>query len=85
MNATTYQQINDTTNSTQVYLGQDAQIRTQLVLATNLSNQSCYELLFYFNISAASTDAAYFTNAFVISTGDNLMCMKSKATPVLTR
>ena len=32
-----------------------------------------------------SIDSAYFTNAFFISAGDNLMCMKTKATPVLGR
>jgi hypothetical protein len=51
----------------------------------NLTSQPCYPLLFKFSFTASSFDAAYFTNAFFISAGDNLMCMKTKATPVLTR
>ena len=77
--------MNDTSNGTLAYLGQDVLIRTQLILAANSTNQSCYSLIFYFNISASTTNSAYFTNGFLVSAGDNLMCMKSKATPVLTR
>lgn len=60
-------------------------IRTQFVLAYNLTYQLCYPLLFRFSLTASSINSAYFTNAFFISAGDNLMCMKNKATPVLGR
>jgi len=85
LNATTYRQVNDTNNGSFAYLGQDVLIRTEFILAYNLTTQTCYPLLFQFSITASSIDAAYFTNAFVISSGDNLMCMKSKATPILGR
>ena len=80
-----YRQVNDTNNGTFAYLGQDVLVRTQFVLTYNLTTQSCYPLLFQFGITASSINSAYFTNAFVISSGDNLMCMKSKATPTFGR
>lgn len=85
MNTTNYQQVNDTNNGTLAYLGQDVLIRTQFVLAYNLSTQSCYPLVFVFGLTASTINAAYFTNAFIVSAGDNLMCMKTKATPSLSR
>ncbi|CAF2512453.1 unnamed protein product [Rotaria sp. Silwood2] len=84
LNATNYQQLNDTNNSSFVYLGQDILIRTQIVLTNNLSSQSCYPLLFEFGFTPSNIDAAYFTNAFFINSGDNLMCMQTKATPILS-
>ena len=77
--------MNDTNNGSLVYLGQDVLIRTQFILANNLTIQSCYPLLFQFSLTASSMDSAYFTNAFFISAGDNLMCMKSKGTATLSR
>jgi len=85
LNATSYQQSNDTNNNTNAYLGQDLLIRTQFVLANNLTSEACYSLIFQFSITAATNDAAYFTNGFFISSGDNLMCMKSQALPILSR
>ncbi len=85
LNASYYQQANDTNPSSSVYLGQDVLVRTQFVLAQNLTTQSCYPLILQFGITASTIDAAYFTTAFVISSGDNLMCIKSKTTPVLSR
>ncbi|CAF0926773.1 unnamed protein product [Adineta steineri] len=46
--------------------------------------QTCYLISFQFGITASTINAAYFTTAFVISSGDNLMCMKTKATPFLS-
>jgi hypothetical protein len=85
LNATIYKQLNDTTNGSFVYLGQDVLIRIQFVVAYNLSTEACYPLLFLFGITASTADAAYFTNGFTISAGENLMCMRSKATPILSR
>ncbi|CAF0916171.1 unnamed protein product [Rotaria sp. Silwood1] len=84
LSATNYQQLNDTNNSSLVYLGQDVLIRTQFILAYNLSSQTCYPLLFQFSFMPSNIDAAYFTNAFFISSGDNLMCMQAKAIPILS-
>ncbi|CAF4036975.1 unnamed protein product [Adineta steineri] len=84
LNSTTYQQTNDTNNGTIAYLGQDVAIRTQFVLAQNLTGQTCYLISFQFGITASTINAAYFTTASVISSGDNLMCMKTKATPFLS-
>ncbi|CAF2076674.1 unnamed protein product [Rotaria magnacalcarata] len=83
LNTSNYQQLNDTNKSTLVYLGQDVLIRTEFVLGSNQTNQSCYSLLFQFSFTPSNTDAAYFTNAFFISSGDNLMCMKVKPTLTL--
>ncbi|UJR30625.1 hypothetical protein I4U23_018150 [Adineta vaga] len=84
LNVSTYQQLNDTNNGSNVFLGQDVSIRTQFILAQNLTTQQCYPITFQFGITAASIDAAYFTTAFIVSAGDNLMCMNSKAMPSLT-
>ncbi|CAF3632430.1 unnamed protein product [Rotaria sordida] len=84
LNATNYKQLNDTNNNSLVYLGQDVLIRTQFILAYNLSSQSCYPLSFVFSFTSSNIDAAYFTNAFFISAGDNLMCMQAKAIPILS-
>ena len=77
--------MNDTNNGSFAYLGQDVSIRTQFVLALNLTTQQCYPVAFLFGIAAGSSNAAYFTAAYVVSAGDNLMCMKSKATPSFSR
>jgi hypothetical protein len=84
MNLTNYRQVNDTNNGSLIYLGQDVSIRTPFSLAYNQTTQGCYSLVFEFGIVAAM-DAAYFTDALVVSSGDNLMCMKSKSVPILTR
>jgi hypothetical protein len=78
-------QYNDTNNNTLAFRGQDLLIRVQLVFAPNVTIESCYPLLFQFNIVASSPDAAYFTDAFVINTGENFMCLRSKALPILSR
>ncbi|CAF3743558.1 unnamed protein product [Rotaria socialis] len=84
LNTSNYQQLNDPNNSTRVYLGQDVLFRTELILASNQTNQSCYSLLFQFSFTPSNTDAAYFTNAFLISSGNNLMCVKAKPALTLT-
>ena len=84
MNLTNYQQANDTNNGSLIYRGQVVSIRTPFSIAYNQTTQGCYSLVFEFGI-VATTDAAYFTDALVISSGDNLMCMKSTSLPILTR